>query len=201
MIENLSIGTRSWTNQAWQSFFPEDLPVDWQLDYYSHYFNCVLVPETQWLAWTEQQLIDFAEALEGEGFEFFFELKASFVEQTGKQFTAIKSHFQSMAVGILMIDTAQSLPDQLNDFHVTLFSETESLPGWRWHYNGEVCSGYPLGYVSNLPVEGKMQSSCLQSFMDSLPPDLEKAHFIVADEALAIESVQNLKIIAEVMGF
>lgn len=201
MIENLSIGTCSWTSQAWQSFFPEDLPVDWQLDYYSHYFNCVLVPEAQWLAWTEQQLIDFAEALEGEGFEFFFELKATFDAQADKQLTAIKHHLQSMAVGILMIDTLQSLPDLLNGYHVTLWSTTESLPGWRWQYNGEVCSGYPMGYVSNLPVEGKIQSSCLQSFMDSLPADLEKAHFIVGDDALTIESVQNLKIIAEVMGF
>lgn len=201
MVENLNIGTRSWTSKAWQSFFPKDLPIDWQLDYYSHYFNCALVPNDQWLTWSESEILEFAEALEGEAFEFFFELKGRFTPKVNKQLALIQSHFAVMAVGIVLEGEAQVLPSELNAYHLTLISEKQSLSGWHWQYNDQVCSGYPIGIVSDLPADGKAQSACLQSFMDSLPADFEKANFIVRDDAISIETVQNLKIIAEVMGF
>lgn len=201
MIENLNIGTRSWTNKAWQSFFPEDLPADWQLDYYSHYFNCVLVPNEQWQAWSESEVIELADALEGEAFQFFFELKDRFTPEANRQLQLIQSHFDVLAVGIVLVGEAQVLPSELNDYHLSLLSDTQSLSGWRWQYGDQICSGYPIGIISQFPVDAKAQTACLQSFMDSLSPDFEKANFIVGDDAVSIESVQNLKIIAEVMGF
>lgn len=203
MVENLRLGTLSWNNQAWQAFYPEDLPEDWQIDYYSHYFSCVLVPEDQWQSWDKDQMTDLAEALAGEDFEFFFELERSFDETVCVQLNGIKSTFKTMAVGILLEGVAQPLPDALRDYQLTLFSESDCLPGWHWQneYIQGICSGYPLGYVPHLPADGKLQSSCLKSFMDSLLPDQAKVNFVVADENCSVESVQNLKIIAELMGF
>lgn len=201
MVENLSLGTLSWNNQAWQAFYPEDLPEDWQIDYYSHYFSCVLVPEDQWRTWDEDQMSDLAEALAGENFEFFFELKQSFDETVCTQLNRIKSTFETLAVGILLKGAEQPLPDSLRDYQLTLFSESDCLPGWHWQNEQGICSGYPLGYVSHFPIDGKLQASCLKSFMDSLVQGQAKANFVVGDENCSIESVQNLKIIAEVMGF
>lgn len=40
-------------NPAWQSFFPEDLPADWKLAYYGHFWQDLLVPPEDWAAWVE----------------------------------------------------------------------------------------------------------------------------------------------------
>ncbi|UCE88770.1 MAG: hypothetical protein JSW10_10650 [Pseudomonadota bacterium] len=56
----LLIGTCGWQHAAWKGgFYPDDLPADWQLTYYSNEFRVVLVPRvyreacddcaTQWL--------------------------------------------------------------------------------------------------------------------------------------------------------
>jgi len=200
--ENLSIGTRGWISKAWQAFYPEGLPSDWQLDYYSQYFNGVLVPENQWRAWTDDQMIDVAEALDGEGFAFFFEVEHRLDHEGCQRLIQIKSILKTLAVGLLLKGESQSLPETLDDYHVTLFSETNFLPGWHWQFDGQICSGYPLGYLLNLPSEGKLQASCLQSLMDSLSSSKQqKAYLFIGDDQVSIESIQNLKIISEVMGF
>lgn len=38
---------------AWQSFYPEDLPADWKLAYYVHFWRDLLVPAEDWAAWVE----------------------------------------------------------------------------------------------------------------------------------------------------
>ncbi len=38
---------------AWQSFYPEDLPADWVLAYYAHFWRELLVPAGNWETWVE----------------------------------------------------------------------------------------------------------------------------------------------------
>lgn len=41
----IKIGARGWRHLAWQGeFYPDDMPHEWWLTYYSNEFNCVLVP-------------------------------------------------------------------------------------------------------------------------------------------------------------
>ncbi len=43
------IGTYGWQHAQWQGgFYPEDLPADWQLAYYSNEFPVVLLPAAYW---------------------------------------------------------------------------------------------------------------------------------------------------------
>lgn len=43
------IGARGWLHTRWQSnFYPEDLPDDWRLGYYSNEFPVALMPATYW---------------------------------------------------------------------------------------------------------------------------------------------------------
>jgi hypothetical protein len=41
------------TNPAWRSFYPEDLPADWRLAYYAHFWRDLLVLADDWTAWVE----------------------------------------------------------------------------------------------------------------------------------------------------
>lgn len=51
IFENLVVGTAGWqTPEINPSFYPEDLPCEWQLDYYSNFSNLVVVPQSFWLS-------------------------------------------------------------------------------------------------------------------------------------------------------
>jgi hypothetical protein len=41
------------TSPVWQSFYPEDLPADWALAYYGHFWRELLVPADDWTTWVE----------------------------------------------------------------------------------------------------------------------------------------------------
>jgi hypothetical protein len=42
-------GAEGWEHPDWTgSFYPGELPVEWRLSYYAHFFGCVLVPAAAW---------------------------------------------------------------------------------------------------------------------------------------------------------
>ncbi len=46
---NLQVGAYGWLHAQWQgSFYPDDLPPDWALSYYSNELNTVMVPASYW---------------------------------------------------------------------------------------------------------------------------------------------------------
>ncbi|WP_019624692.1 hypothetical protein [Thioalkalivibrio thiocyanoxidans] len=47
----------------WESFFPDDLPADWQLEYYTHYHSRLLLPASVWAAPEEDPFGPWAEAV------------------------------------------------------------------------------------------------------------------------------------------
>jgi len=47
--ENLRVGACGWQHAHWTGdFYPEDLPLDWRLNYYANEFPVVLLPEREW---------------------------------------------------------------------------------------------------------------------------------------------------------
>ena len=71
----LRVGARDWRRSEWEgSYYPADLPPDWQLAYYANDFNGVLLPQSRWLSsvdewegWREDVPADFGFLLEYEG--------------------------------------------------------------------------------------------------------------------------------------
>lgn len=66
---NLSVGAWGWKHPEWEKdvFYPDDLPADWQLSYYSNEFDVVVVPAAYWFAegygdedWLDDVADDFA---------------------------------------------------------------------------------------------------------------------------------------------
>ena len=73
MKQTINVGAYGWLHPHWiNSFYPEDLPLDWRLGYYSNEFNTVLVPS---FYWQDQYLADCAALLDDvhSGFQFFIE--------------------------------------------------------------------------------------------------------------------------------
>ncbi|HYP67111.1 MAG TPA: hypothetical protein VEP67_02545 [Thiobacillaceae bacterium] len=43
------VGAEGWKHSHWQgTFYPEDLPEDWQLSFYNSQYRCVYLPKSAW---------------------------------------------------------------------------------------------------------------------------------------------------------
>jgi uncharacterized protein YecE (DUF72 family) len=43
------VGAQGWKQSHWQgTFYPEDLPEDWQLSFYNSQYRCVYLPKSTW---------------------------------------------------------------------------------------------------------------------------------------------------------
>lgn len=73
MAGRLVIGARGWDHPQWAgSFFPDDLPEDWRLTYYSNEFSGVLVPVSLWRVADAKSVRAWKEAV-AEEFLFYLE--------------------------------------------------------------------------------------------------------------------------------
>ncbi len=71
------IGTAGWQYPEWgnEVFYPEDLPQDWYLSFYSNEFPVVLIAESRWAGASEtEQIVDEISEQATEGFKCIFEL-------------------------------------------------------------------------------------------------------------------------------
>ncbi|MBT8132926.1 MAG: hypothetical protein KJO03_00355 [Gammaproteobacteria bacterium] len=73
MKPTIHVGAYGWLHQHWMnSFYPEDLPADWRLGYYSNEFNTVLVPS---FYWQQRYMVDCETLLDDvhSSFQFYIE--------------------------------------------------------------------------------------------------------------------------------
>jgi hypothetical protein len=53
----VSIGMFDWRHQSWNgTFYPEDLPAEWQLAYYANEWRCVMLPYRSWAEGSVDQI-------------------------------------------------------------------------------------------------------------------------------------------------
>lgn len=81
---NLALGAIEWRHENWQgNFYPDDLPEDWQLSYYSNEFQCVMLPESGWVPGSGYDCSDWLDEI-NESFRFYLCLPES-VSDTDEQ--------------------------------------------------------------------------------------------------------------------
>lgn len=199
-MENIQIGTYGWQHREWsEGFYPSDLPAEWQLDYFTNAFRVVLVPVAAWLTWSESDLESIAESLESR-FSMFFAIQGNLNQIETTQLNKVVSYLNESAKGVVVwSDEAFSYTD-VAGLPVTLISQNTTLPGWFWQYNGLQISGSPLGYIANLPENGREQAAILKAFSVSLPADVDGAPLIVGGDLIDMTQVINLKMVSELLG-
>lgn len=73
---DIQVGAYGWAHEHWRGdYYPDDLPEDWQLAYYSNDFNCVLVPADQLLTKASVPVEAWLDEVH-ENFRFFVECNA-----------------------------------------------------------------------------------------------------------------------------
>lgn len=71
------LGAIGWDHPAWVGpFYPEDLPLEWRLNFYSTNFDCVYLPYATWSAAAPETLAEWAHATL-EQFRFLLEAPPS----------------------------------------------------------------------------------------------------------------------------
>lgn len=104
-IKTLEIGAFGIQHQAWlESYFPEDLPDDWRLDYYSHHFKVVLLPVDEWLSVTKDDVTQWLEDVKDE-FQFLLaidnkDINVAAIEQISLIKNVLKKHFSGVVVEV-----------------------------------------------------------------------------------------------------
>ncbi|MCF6253805.1 MAG: hypothetical protein L3J38_03565 [Thiomicrorhabdus sp.] len=207
----LKIGTLGWQHDAWrETFYPEDLPSSWQLDYFSNVCRVALVPEHEWQCWSQEALTAIVESVEDD-FSLYFALQNDLNggvdnAQTMAQLAHVLSVLGNVAQGVVVWSEKPFDQCYLLTLPVTLISSQHSLSGWQWQQNGVWMSGNPLGFVNQLPPEGRPQVSLLTDFVESLSKNNEplksnSVAFIVGGEEINMKQVSDLKTIGELLGY
>lgn len=200
------IGARGWKHPEWeQSYYPEELPDDWQLSFYSHTFHAVLVP---WQDWSKvDDVSGWLEDIDDE-FRFFFELPADrlseqerlglFSEQLGQNWGGV------VVVGH---EAAGALPDNWHDALPAgiVEQDPDALDGsgrealsWR---PGRDCKGAQTGFLGNDLATGDLRElkNRIMSFMTQANDDAILYLFVEGD-APAVKLMQDAITITEILG-
>jgi hypothetical protein len=138
----MELGSWGWEHEEWVGpFYPEDLPVDWRLDYYANEFPIVVIPGTSVTALEVSTLRFWDEELPA---AFGFLVEASVGPEEGRSAVSLGSLVEALAVirkrlrGFLW-PAGGSRPEQLAAFRsagapelapVHLMGEPHG-PGWE----------------------------------------------------------------------
>ena len=129
--ENIRVGAYGWLQPSWRgTFYPDDLPNDWMLSYYSNELNTVLVPSDYWQ--------------EGSGFGC-----ESWLQDVNEDFS-----FFVECPGQLLVNEADQ-EDQSSDFSVFI----QQLTSLQSHLSGVVITGLLSEHsISNPIIIARLQT-------------------------------------------
>lgn len=201
MLSNLSIGVDGWQRpELINHYYPEGLPEDWRFDYYLNDFFVVLVPQSEWLQWTEAELDELMNCRRDHS-AVYLKIE-SWQLGYAERVASIKAQLTELMVGFMVFDDDMSV-DAINGLPgaVTRVSRGLELAGWHWRNDGWVISGAPAGWLADMPSDMKLLRACVQNFVSSLPDKKTGYGFFVGGESIKIGQIQNLKTLAELMGY
>lgn len=91
----IELAAYGWQGPAWSAFYPEEMPSDWRLDYYSNEFSSLVVPAVDWAGTSIDVATDWLAAAPA-GFRFYWEIAdadgASRLLELARQRNAGDSH-------------------------------------------------------------------------------------------------------------
>jgi hypothetical protein len=107
---HIELGAYGWRHAHWlNTFYPADLPEDWQLTYYSNAFNTVLVPAAYW---QDKEALDCAHWPQAvhPGFRFFVECHGAMLEHVPlAELTEYLQNLDSRLAALVFLDDKQQL--------------------------------------------------------------------------------------------
>lgn len=218
MKQDINLGAYGWRQAHWMgSFYPEDLPVDWQLTYYSNEFNAVLVPAYYW---QEAEVPDGEDWLDSvhEGFRFFVECHVDMFDHiSSAELETQLKHLQPQLSGLVFLDEKQSVSASraneiarlASSLAVAVFGSKNliDLPGpgqveniWR----AGRTQAATLAYIENDLTDLRSVRTLIDDFAGLIKnTDLQQADasIIVQHPQLQAGDLAKLRSVIEIMGY
>lgn len=190
--EYFRVGSAGWRHSGWQnSFYPEDLPEDWQLAYYANEFSAVLVPADELL----QADCDFGQWYDEvpDGFRFYLQWPAQ-VDEAALLLGQCALLGNKLAG--LVLQRAMSLDTDIPCYYM---DEAVDKNQRIWQPGVQASSGVAMMSVAQQDV--RQQKTLLQNFAheQQLAAVNLKAVFL-ADEDLSIDALREFKQLVELMA-
>jgi hypothetical protein len=155
----MRFGTWGWRHDGWRGvFYPDDLPADWQLGYYSNEFDTVLVPQEYSLTGDPGQVEEWLEDV-ADSFLFFVEWPAD-----RREISAVSDALSGLGEhlgGIVL--TRRSCREIPPEWQPRVYADAAAGTLWRPESgpSGHVCR---LGLVEQAPREPRELRALLESF-------------------------------------
>ena len=201
MLTNMSVGVDDWQRQELiEHYYPEGLPTEWRSDYYLNEYRTALIAQSEWQAWRSQDLEELQVARRDESALYLrIDDQASIATS---HLTDVLSVLGSWVVGFVVFDPTWS-PDNTHyhERQVTWVTDHQAWSGWHWRVGEQVLSGAPCGWVGQLDSDPKLRAQMLRSFAASLPDKKPAVPFFVGGESIKMDDLQQLKILAELLGY
>ena len=193
-LANLVVGARGWEHPRWlEAYYPDDLPEDWRLDYYSNEFGCVILPADLWMMTDEDVIEQWLEEAEDD-FMFFLELP----EQPTDAAARLAVFAGRCDGAVLLQGRAEDWQEMLGNIPLLQTEDTENLK--RFHLTGQtepVLAWLQAGADEKieLPVLREQIEAGLKGVSGS-----SRLAFVIGNEDPAMENLQNAKVLAELLG-
>ena len=127
---NLAIGSSGWLHQQWEeNYYPDDIPDEWRLNFYSHHFQCVLMRPDEWLTATSEKLAQWCEDID-ESFAFFVSVTDQLDDVAITHLQQLKAQLGNQLKGLIFQSKAVTLNrSYLNDLSaiLTLYADSDEL--------------------------------------------------------------------------
>ena len=152
----IEIGALGWTHPGWDNdYYPEDLPEDWRLDYYSHHFQFVIMQSGEWLQAGDDEIEQWLEDVK-DSFDFFLALEADAIDKAAvKQVERIKCILAERLQGLVILHMNKAIDATLVQglsALSTVYVDTDtSMEEWAdirpvWRMGREI-SGCQIGFI------------------------------------------------------
>ena len=157
MAENnpqLLIGAHGWMHSQWGgTFYPDDLPEDWQLGYYANEFSLVVIEQKAWAFLHENPdiITDWIAETES-GLRFVCEISVDCSEQEENVYLSVVHKLGDACVGVILVGYNNWHDDSLvsailNKLPVdvpciidfTELPDSVVLQGWQQQYPLSIC--------------------------------------------------------------
>lgn len=200
----IETGALGYQHPGWEEdYYPDGLPEDWLLDYYSHHFRFVLLKTQEWLDASEEEVRQWKEDVK-ESFDFFLSIQATdiddrLVEQVGM----IKAILGEQLRGVVIMQPVMpnSVQSLLALTEVYIDTDTpESLPDgarlcWRKGRESRDCV---MGFLSREDTKDiRTMRAHIQTFMAVRDPQL--AYLVYEGDPPPSQLMQDAQVILQLL--
>lgn len=205
--DRIVTGSLGWTHADWDNdYYPEDLPEDWRLDYYSHHFQFILMQINEWLHVSPSDIEQWLDDV-NDAFEFFLAIQPEAIDNAAiKQIATIKAGLGKRLRGLVILNAEKRLPGSVVESLsalTTVYLDTDLLtdmpadvkPCWR---HERAVSDCVIGFIQpKIAKDMRAMRAQIESFL--LQCQAQRLYLVYEGQAPSTKAMQDAQVIIQLL--